>query len=75
MANQATFVRSDLSRVYLMSYILTCSLHSLKGNKMISGARGYENCLSHNTVVTVFFLEHVFACFHGVSPTYMQTYL
>ena len=42
---------------------------------MISGARGYENCLSPNTVVTVFFLEHVFACCHGVSPTHMQTYL
>ena len=47
----------------------------LKGNKMIPGAAGYENCLSHNTVVIVFFLEHVLAWSHGVSPTHVQTYL
>lgn len=47
----------------------------LKGNKTIPGAAGYENCLSHNTVVIVFFLEHVLDWSHGVSPTHVQTYL
>lgn len=45
----------------------------LEGNKMIPGAVGYGNCLSHNTVVIVFFLERVLAWSHKLStPTNVQ---